>query len=169
MRSFSRQDLCTVRSFWPVMSMTSFSVCWASSILRCRPRQILNPSFQIQVAPAAASFFPNIVSGTSAQPVKRFLAFHSLCPCLTKQTLHVAASFQAILVRAASCVRARRELGRSLQMRMLSEQDARGAPCCSAIESRSACCSAVHTLMQLGSECGSALRRRLSSACLVQD
>ena len=53
---------------------------------------------RIHVAPAAASFFPNIVSGTSAQPVKRFLAFHSLCPCLTKQTLHVAASFQAILM-----------------------------------------------------------------------
>ena len=26
---FNRQDLCTVRSFCPVMSMTSFSVCWA--------------------------------------------------------------------------------------------------------------------------------------------
>ena len=38
-----------------------------------------------------------MVKGTSAQPVKRFFAFHSDWPCLTKQTLHVAASFQAIL------------------------------------------------------------------------
>ena len=30
-------------------------------------------------------------------PVNKFLAFHSDWPCRTKQTLHVAASFQAIL------------------------------------------------------------------------
>ena len=97
MRSFNLQDLCTVKSFWPVMSMTSFSVCWARFNSLVYATSNANPSFQIHVAPAAASFFPNIVKGTSAQPVNKFLAFHSDWPCLTKQTLHVAASFQAIL------------------------------------------------------------------------
>merc|ERR1719310_364639 len=77
--------------------MTSFSVCWALLSSDVEATSNASPSFQIHVAPAAASFLPRMVKGTSAQPVKRFLAFHSLCPCLTKQTLHVAASFQAIL------------------------------------------------------------------------
>merc|ERR1719310_310840 len=77
--------------------MTSFSVCWALLSSDVEATSNSKPSFQIHVAPAAASFLPNIVSGTSAQPVKRFFAFHSDWPCLTKQTLHVAASFQAIL------------------------------------------------------------------------
>merc|ERR1719310_1322339 len=121
--------------------MTSFSVCWALLSSDVEATSNSKPSFQIHVAPAAASFLPRIVSGTSAQPVNRFLAFHSLCPCLTKQTLHVAASFQAIrmVLRRVACLGS---LGWSAH----------------AVVARSTQRSAM---LQLGSECRSAFAARL--------
>ena len=67
------------------------SVCWALSPGRGHVHQT---SFQIQVA-GVASFFPRIVSGTSAQPVKRFLAFHSLAVSYEADLARTL--FQAIL------------------------------------------------------------------------
>mmetsp|Transcript_23285 Transcript_23285/g.70019 ORF Transcript_23285/g.70019 Transcript_23285/m.70019 type:complete len:279 (+) Transcript_23285:601-1437(+) len=110
MRSFRRHDLCTVRSSWPVMVWIRASVCWARVNSDVYATSNCRPSFQIHVAPAAASFLPRMVSGTSAQPVKRFFSFQSLWPWRTKQILHDALSFQAAIVGAVDAARRRMAL-----------------------------------------------------------
>jgi hypothetical protein len=69
------------------------------------------PSFQICVAPIAASFFPSVVSGTSAQPVKRLASFHADWPCLRK-TIVACASFELATMRLLEAAALRRASGR---------------------------------------------------------
>ena len=88
---------------------TISSVCCARFSKLVYATSIVIPSRHIDVAPAAASFLPNVVSSTSAHPVKRLASFHTDCPCRRKITLACSSAMKGDAWR----VRLPTDIGRS--------------------------------------------------------